>query len=80
MHNGVFFTLEEVIDFYDQGGGDDPNKSPLMKPLGLSAEEKKALLAFLESLSSIEPIIVEAPALPDYETSPGAIKSAKKGD
>ncbi|MBI2229356.1 MAG: cytochrome-c peroxidase [Deltaproteobacteria bacterium] len=80
MHNGVFFTLEEVIDFYDKGGGNDANKSPLMMPLGLTAEEKKALLVFLESLSSTEPIMVEAPVLPEYETSPGAIRSAKKGD
>ncbi|MBI2531927.1 MAG: cytochrome-c peroxidase [Deltaproteobacteria bacterium] len=80
MHNGVFFTLEEVIDFYDKGGGNDANKSSLMMPLGLTAEEKKALLVFLESLSSTEPIMVEAPVLPEYETSPGAIRSAKKGD
>ncbi len=80
MHNGVFFTLEEVIDFYDKGGGNDANKSSLMMPLGLTAEEKKALLVFLESLSGTEPIMVEAPVLPEYETSPGAIRSAKKGD
>ncbi len=36
MHNGVYFVLEEVVEFYDEGGGDDPQKSPLMKPLGLS--------------------------------------------
>jgi len=80
MHNGVFFTLEEVIDFYDQGGGNDPSKSPLMKPLGLTAEDKKALLAFLESLSSSEPIIVEAPALPEYQTFRETVQSAKRGD
>lgn len=63
MHNGHFETLEEVIDFYDRGGGSDPNLSPLMKPLGLSAGEKEALTAFLHSLSgTLRPI--EAPALP----------------
>ncbi len=66
MHNGVFRTLEEVIEFYDRGGGDDPNKSPLLKRLGLSDQEKKDLLAFLLSLSSDRPLIVEPPALPDY--------------
>ena len=80
MHNGVFFTLEEVIDFYDKGGGNDANKSSLMMPLGLTAEEKKALLAFLESLSSTEPIMVEAPVLPGYEVFPETVKSAKRGD
>jgi cytochrome c peroxidase len=80
MHNGVFFTLEEVIDFYDKGGGNDPNKSPLMMPLGLTAEEKKALLGFLESLSSTEPIVVEAPVLPEYQTSRETVQSTKRGD
>ena len=66
MHNGILGTLEEVIDFYNRGGGDDPNKSPLMKPLGLSDREKKELLAFLLSLSSDQPLIVEPPDLPGY--------------
>jgi cytochrome c peroxidase len=74
MHNGVFNTLEEVIEFYNQGGGDDPNgstglttgKSPLMKPLGLTGQEKADLAVFLESLCGDE-IIVEAPELPEYE-------------
>ena len=64
MHNGVFFTLEEVIDFYDQGGGNEPGKSPLLKPLKLTVQEKKDLLVFLLSLSSDQPITVPAPRLP----------------
>ncbi|MDE0033191.1 MAG: c-type cytochrome [Deltaproteobacteria bacterium] len=51
MHNGVFRSLEEVVDFYDAGGGDDPLKAPQLKPLGLTPEEKADLLAFLEALS-----------------------------
>jgi len=47
MHNGSFSSLEEVIDFFDRGGGQDPGKSPLLKPLGLSKEEKTALKEFL---------------------------------
>jgi cytochrome c peroxidase len=66
MHNGVFGTLDEVIEFYNRGGGDDPNKSPFLKPLNLSDQEKKDLLAFLLSLSSDRPLIVEPPDLPDY--------------
>jgi cytochrome c peroxidase len=68
LHNGVFFTLEEVIEFYDKAGGDEPNKSPLLKPLRLTAEEKKDLLAFLLALSSDKPLIVPPPALSDYAT------------
>ncbi len=66
MHNGVFRTLEAVIEFYNRGGGDDPKKSPLLKPLGLSDQEKDDLLAFLLSLSSDQPLIIEPPELPDY--------------
>ncbi len=51
MHNGVFATLEEVVDFYDAGGGDDDLKDARLKPLGLVPSEKADLVAFLESLS-----------------------------
>ncbi len=68
MHNGVFFTLEEVVEFYNKGGGPDRfgTKSPLLKPLNLTKEEQEALVAFLEALSSDKPIVVEPPKLPDY--------------
>ncbi|MCP4383108.1 MAG: c-type cytochrome [Hyphomicrobiales bacterium] len=51
MHNGTIETLEDVIAFYNQGGGDDPNKDPRIKPLDLSRDERANLLAFLMSLS-----------------------------
>lgn len=67
MHNGVFFDFEEVVDFYDQGGGDDPfgTKTDKLQPLGLAGEEKTDLIAFLESLSGPE-VIVDRPKLPPY--------------
>jgi cytochrome c peroxidase len=65
MHNGVFKTLPEVIDFYDQGGGKHPNKSPLLGPLKLTKEEKADLLALLESLSG-DPLTDKPPPLPLY--------------
>ena len=73
MHNGVFYTLEEVVDFYNAGGSDEEgrttpftqNKSSLIKPLGLTDEEKEDLIAFLEAFSGPE-IEMEKPALPDY--------------
>ena len=70
MHNGAFFELEEVIDFYDEGGGQDANKSPLIRKLGLTDEEKEDLLAFLESLSSDEPLLMKPPELPPYAAMP----------
>lgn len=76
MHNGVFATLDEVIDFYDAGGGNDPfgTKSTLLKPLGLTRDEKASLRAFLESLNG-DPIRVTAPRLPDYAPLPFPVTS-----
>ena len=75
MHNGVFATLDEVVNFYDQGGGKGTNKSPLIKPLKLSAKEKKDLVAFLEALSMTEPLIHDDPVLPgDYQPLPAPVK------
>jgi cytochrome c peroxidase len=67
MHSGVFATLAEVVDFYDRGGGETPNKSPLLRPLGLTAAEKADLLAFLATMTGDAPSVVR-PALPDYQT------------
>ncbi len=75
MHAGQFFTLEEVIDFYDEGGGDNEfterygNKTPILEPLDLSDEEKEALLAFLEELSG-EEIVMPIPKVPEYGVMP----------
>ncbi len=69
MHNGVFNTLEEVVAFYNAGGGDHPNKDPLIRPLGLTAEEQKDLVAFLKSLCG-DPVTDEPPELPPYGVFP----------
>ncbi len=66
MHNGAFKTLAEVVAFYNAGGGDTPNKTALLKPLGLSAAEQQDLLAFLAALSMDEPLLMDAPELPPY--------------
>lgn len=66
MHNGVFATLEDVVEFYDRGGGIHPNKSRLLRPLGLTDGEKKALVEFLKSLAG-DPVVVEPPRLPEYK-------------
>ncbi|MCE9682500.1 cytochrome-c peroxidase [Halomonas alkalisoli] len=64
MHNGTLATLADVIDFYDAGGGEHPNKSSLMQPLGLDEKEREDLVAFLEALSMDEPLLMDSPALP----------------
>jgi len=69
MHNGVLKTLPDVIDFYDAGGGTHANKSPLLRPLGLTKAEKADLIAFLESLSG-DPLADKPPPLPPYGPHP----------
>ncbi len=66
MHNGVFTTLPEVVDFYNQGGGQGQNKTALLQPLGLTDGEKKNLIDFLKSLSMDTPLLMDTPVLPDY--------------
>ncbi len=73
MHNGAFWDLEEVVQFYNAGGGENDftdgtmteTKTPLLKPLGLTDEEVENLVAFLEAFSGDE-LEVEAPTLPPY--------------
>lgn len=55
MHNGVFRTLEEVVDFYDRGGGNGlgfnlKNQTLPFDKLHLTDPEKKALVAFMKIL------------------------------
>ncbi len=64
MHDGVFKTLAEVVDFYDAGGGEHENKTDKLRPLSLSDQDKTDLLAFLEALSMTEPLYHDAPELP----------------
>lgn len=63
MHNGIYRTLEEVVDHYDRGGDVKDNLSPNIQPLGLTAEEKHDLVAFMKSLTG-QPMVVEVPHLP----------------
>ena len=66
MHSGVFDTLEEVVEFYNAGGGEGPNKTELLKPLGLNANEKANLVEFLKSLTGDAPAVT-IPELPEYQ-------------
>lgn len=59
LHDGSEKTLESLIDFYDRGGGRDPNLDPLMVPLGLDRIEKAALAAFIKALNSLNPEVAD---------------------
>jgi cytochrome c peroxidase len=51
MHDGSLATLEDVIDYYDRGGNSNPLIDRDLRPLNLSPDEKRSLVAFLGSLS-----------------------------
>lgn len=65
MHDGSQSTLEEVMEFYDQGGEANPHLDFNMKPLNLTSEEKQALVAFMKALDSDPYPTVQEPKLPE---------------
>jgi cytochrome c peroxidase len=52
MHDGSMRTLREVAEFYDRGGGANPNLDARIEPLSLTEPEIEALVAFLRALTS----------------------------
>ncbi len=72
MHQGQFASLEEVIDFYSD---EVPPPSPhgdgelVLLKLGLDAQEKSDLIAFLHSLTgaSLPEVLLRQPASPLLE-------------
>ncbi|MDF4203210.1 cytochrome c peroxidase [Maribacter sp. SA7] len=56
MHNGVYKTLEEVVEFYNVGGGlgmglDVPHQTLPSDSLNLTEIESKAIIAFMKTLT-----------------------------
>ncbi|SDL76415.1 cytochrome-c peroxidase [Siphonobacter aquaeclarae] len=59
MHDGRFTKLQEVLDYYDAGVQDTPNLDPLLKQGGrlgipMTADEKRKIIAFLNTLTDTE--------------------------
>lgn len=72
MHNGVFATLEEVVEFYDLGGGaglglEVPNQTLPASPLNLTEEEKKDLISFLHTLTDTTGTTSVPERLPSFQ-------------
>ncbi len=62
MHNGVFDTLEEVMEFYNNGGGKGlhiapENQTLPFDKLDLSKKEIQAIIAFMKTLTDTTSII-----------------------
>ena len=74
MHDGSLGSLREVIQFYDAGGVPNELLDPLIRPLRLNEQEKRDLLAFMESLtgSNVNTLVSDAFAAP--------VGDIKKGD
>jgi cytochrome c peroxidase len=53
MHDGSIGTLEEVLDHYARGGraGHSANKSSILRPLDLTAQDRADLIEFLKTLT-----------------------------
>ncbi|MEO8125575.1 MAG: cytochrome c peroxidase [Bryobacteraceae bacterium] len=51
MHDGSLATLEDVVEHYNRGGHANPHLDTELHELQLTAAEKCALVAFLQSLS-----------------------------
>ncbi len=77
MHNGAFATLEEVIDFYAQGGGrafGNENVDRFVLGFELSEQEKADLVAFLVALTD------ESRMPPIPETVPSGLPVVPRRD
>jgi len=55
MHDGSLRSLDEVVAFYNAGGRPNPNQSPILRPLDLTDRERHGLVAFLVSLTDLQP-------------------------
>lgn len=61
MHNGIFATLDAVIEFFDKGGG---KGNTALKPLGLDDKEKTYLKTFLTEALTGEDLVIRYPKVP----------------
>lgn len=69
MHDGALATLEDVVEFYDRGCGDDPTiplsrMDPALFKLHLTAQEKADLVAFMKALTDPGPQISVPESVP----------------
>jgi len=69
MHNGAYQTLEEVVDFYNHGGGNGiglnlPNQTLPKDSLQLSNAEKQHLIQFMQALTDTSKLTQKPYVLP----------------
>ena len=74
MHNGVYNTLEEVMDFYNKGGGiglglDVPFQTIPFDNLNLTEKEQQDIIAFIKTLTDAPTEAINI-VLPSFENHP----------
>jgi cytochrome c peroxidase len=78
LHDGSEPNLAALIDLYDRGGVANPYLDRAMLPLRLTSQEKIDLIAFIESLTGTNPVVV-VPALPNPELTAQALEDMMIG-
>jgi cytochrome c peroxidase len=74
MHNGVYKTLEEVLDFYNRGGGaglgfELDNQTLAPDALNLTPSETKDIIAFMQSLTDTTGLTHVPVSLPKFPSA-----------
>ncbi|MEL6863043.1 MAG: cytochrome c peroxidase [Bacteroidota bacterium] len=85
MHNGVYEALEEVMDFYNKGGGagmgiDVPYQTLPDSPLNLTDQEQQDIIAFMKSLTDTHYDQTIPERLPTFENNPAWNERVVGGD
>lgn len=83
MHNGVYNKLEEVLDFYNNGGGighgyDVPNQTLPSDSLKLSKSEMNDIISFMNILSDTVGLTKKPSRLPELKVA-GKLVNRKIG-
>lgn len=74
MHNGVYNTLEEVLNFYNKGGGaglgfELENQTLAPDALNLTPSEMKDIITFMQSLTDTVGLINKPVSLPKFPSA-----------
>jgi cytochrome c peroxidase len=82
MHNGVFETLDEVVDFYNAGGGVGrgerlPGQTLPSRKLGLTSDERRDVVAFLRSLTDSSAMRCQLVTMPSLSCREGQAVSQR---
>lgn len=73
MHNGAYKTLQDVMDFYNKGGGSGiginvPFQTLSVDPLKLNKKEITDIISFMESLTDTSGLTSVPNSLPKFST------------